>query len=521
MGTAEAGSARPEVNAATGRGSSPRWVALVVCVVAAAALYLFRIGQQSLWLDEVMSLAVASRPPAGMLDFFRGLPEQHPLYYVLLKGWIALLGDSELALRGLSVACAVLAIPLFHLLVRRLTSRPAAWIATVLLTLSPFWLFYAQEARMYTLVGFLAVLHSWLFLRWIASERSRDALWYVIVGVLGVYTHFFLVFVPLAHVVWHLFEEDDRTRALREVGPPVAAIYAAYLPWAVFLLLHMPEGQSWKGVRNVIFGVPYSFFRFSVGYSEFLANAGWKSRIPELVRANWLVIVAAGLGWGLPLLAGVRAAWRSGRRGRFLLAGLAVPIAAALLLSVRTIVVGERYFVVSFPFYLMVVAIGLWSMWRSGGAARTVGVTAAVLVAATTVNSLHGHYFEEDFGKEQWREVAHRVAADARDGDVVDFHHDFISGAFRYYYRQTSGPRLPATPEAPPPTSIEEGRLWLVVSHVLGESRCLEELSASFRPEESWHYPKGAGIELHFLVPRQGADADPVEIRSVLERSCS
>ncbi|MDX1579609.1 MAG: hypothetical protein R3266_14080, partial [Gemmatimonadota bacterium] len=354
------------------------------------------------------------------------------------------------------------------------------------------------------------------------TGRRRLAVGYVLVGALGIYTHFFLLFVPLAHAIWHLLVGKDWRTSLREVGWPVAAIYVAYLPWALFLLANMPEGQSWKGLRNVVFGVPYSFFRFSVGYSEFLANAGWKERIPELARQNWLVLAAAGLGWGTALLAGVRAAWRRGARGRFLLAGLGVPIVAALLLSVRTIVVGERYFVVSFPFYLLIVGLGLWSLWRSEGGARLVGIAAAGLVAATTLNSLHGHYFDADFGKEQWRAVAERVAAEARPGDVVDFHRDYVANSFRYYYDRTSGPRLPTTPASPPPAAPGEGRLWLVVSHVLEGGRCLEELRDVYRVAESRRYPKGAGIELHLLVPRRQAPRpSPDELRRRIERSCS
>lgn len=498
-----------------------RWSLVAAFAVAALLLFLFRIEQQSLWLDEIMSLTVARRPLFEMLDFFRGLPEQHPLYYLLLHGWLEL-GDSEFVLRGFSVVFGVLTVPMLFGMVREVVDEVTAWIATGLLTFSPFWLFYAQEARMYTLLGFLTVVQTWLFLRWTATRGRWHAAAYVLTGVLGVYTHLFFLFVPLSHVVWHgVVSWKDPEEDVGVTLLPVAAVYTAYVPWAVFLLLHFPEGQGWKGMEHVLFGVPYSLFRFSAGYSELLANVGWKSRIGELLQANWLVLSLVGVGWGIPLLAGVRESLRVRRDSALLLAGLMVPIVASLILSVKTIVVGERYYVVGFPFYLALVALGLRALWKGGGKERAAGVVAAALVVAVSVNSLHGHFYNEGFGKEQWRSVAQQVAAEAEAGDVADFHRDYVENSFRYYYSRSPGPDLPTATRVDTSRLSAAPHLWLVVSHAAERSGCLEALRDAVELKASWRYPKASGIQLYvFEVSDAVASTSAPALRRILLDSC-
>ncbi|HWY71828.1 MAG TPA: hypothetical protein VNX88_24385, partial [Terriglobales bacterium] len=78
-------------------------VALVTVLLIYIALRLRHLGTYSLWCDEAFSVFVAK---SSWHDFFRQLliDRVHPpLYYLLLKLWISVLGASVAGLRLFSV----------------------------------------------------------------------------------------------------------------------------------------------------------------------------------------------------------------------------------------------------------------------------------------------------------------------------------------------------------------------------------------------------------------------------------
>src|SRR5690349_5834368 len=72
-------------------------IAGALVVALGLALRLYRLGAQSLWLDEGATWAeVTGRTGKGWLALLGELFSKdaaYPLYHVLLKGWVALAGD--------------------------------------------------------------------------------------------------------------------------------------------------------------------------------------------------------------------------------------------------------------------------------------------------------------------------------------------------------------------------------------------------------------------------------------------
>src|SRR5262245_5795190 len=78
---------------------------LVVLVAAAAALRLYGIGRQSLWIDELFATCIADLPVGGAIQKLSH--DCHPpLYFLLLKAW-RLLGESDGFSRALSALFGV------------------------------------------------------------------------------------------------------------------------------------------------------------------------------------------------------------------------------------------------------------------------------------------------------------------------------------------------------------------------------------------------------------------------------
>ena len=139
----------------------------------------YRLGDQSLWYDEAVTAQVAAQ---GIAELTRWTADdiQPPLYYYAVAGWTRLAGRGEWALRFPSAAFGVLTVALLAAAARRLFGRGragqvAALAAALLAALSPLYVYYAQEARMYTLLVFLGLLAGYALLRAAGGRRSGGA----------------------------------------------------------------------------------------------------------------------------------------------------------------------------------------------------------------------------------------------------------------------------------------------------------------------------------------------------------
>ena len=133
-----------------------RWLAVGALTVVAAAAGGFQLGTRSLWFDESWSVLVAQMHGG---QFWRAWLHADPnmsLYYLLLHFWVPI-GASEAAVRALSLLWTVATVPVLYALSRRLLGFTVAWVACLLFGTSGFVVTYAQQARGYSLLAFLAV----------------------------------------------------------------------------------------------------------------------------------------------------------------------------------------------------------------------------------------------------------------------------------------------------------------------------------------------------------------------------
>lgn len=191
-----------------------------------------------LWLDESVSVNIASLPLGGITDALRrdGHP---PLYYWLLHAWMSVFGDGDIAVRSLSGILSVATLPLIWAIGHRLAGRKAAASALVVAALSPYAVRYGTEARMYALVMFLVAAGYLLYQRVLERPRLREAVLLGLVTGALLWTHYWalylLVATGLALVVrWWRAPSGRRVVATVMAGLVVGAV--VFLPWVPVLL---------------------------------------------------------------------------------------------------------------------------------------------------------------------------------------------------------------------------------------------------------------------------------------------
>lgn len=201
---------------------------LTLTLIILWGLILSALIVDSLWGDEVWSAwAVQPSSPFEMLARVRG--DVHPpFYYILLWLWTKLAGDSEFSLRILSAWMAVLALAGTYALGRQLVDWRGAWIAVILLGTSGFFLYYAREARMYSLLMLLVVLSTWVYHTWISRDSHRAGMLYALLIALCLYTHYHSAWILVVHVLYVVL---FRPRHTLQLAGWLAASGLMYLLW--------------------------------------------------------------------------------------------------------------------------------------------------------------------------------------------------------------------------------------------------------------------------------------------------
>lgn len=295
----------------------PTWVLLAIAVLAVGvALRFVHLDRQVFWYDEtiasvriagygkdeVEALLVARQEAARSvgadpwispadLEPYRRVgdrpwsatlaslayenPEQAPLYYLLLRAWAQVFGDSPAVLRAFSAFGGLAAIALVYglaaewlrlnstSLLNGVRSPPLAprlpAVAAMLAALSPFWTVYSREARAYSWLMAAIAGSSWALLR--ALRRQTPGSWrlYGVTVVLGGYLSLSFALTAAAHGLYALMcwsagenrvpSPDIRpftNRTLLTLGKTFLASLLALAPWLYFTFTYRSR-LGWLG----------------------------------------------------------------------------------------------------------------------------------------------------------------------------------------------------------------------------------------------------------------------------------
>lgn len=201
---------------------------------------LLTITNSSIWFDEAFGVYLTR------FDFFEIMKytaaDVHPpLYYIILKIWGSLFGNSEFALRSMSVVFGAVALIFGYLVIKKMFNKQIGWVALLFMSISPMFIRYAQEARMYTMVFAIAMAATYILI--LALEKKKRWLW-VVYGTLlavGMLTHYFIALIWLVHWIWVGYLRKDKGGAFERFVQKdwmiahVVAI-ALFLPWLPSLI---------------------------------------------------------------------------------------------------------------------------------------------------------------------------------------------------------------------------------------------------------------------------------------------
>ncbi len=422
------------------RRIAPTWLLLSLIILLALALRVFQLGRQSLWYDEGVSAYMTRLSLAEMMRW-TAHDIQPPLYYLILRLWASLFGDGEFSLRFPSLVFGLLTVPLIYMVGKRLFDRIAGLAAAALAALSPLYLWYSQEARMYTLLTFLCLLSSYLLLL-ITDERlsqeRRRILWLglTLAHVLAVYTHYFAFSVIAFQIVYFLAWWLGRAREralLIEGGLALVGLLLAYVPWLPFIFTRYGADVSyWKGTLKLNEALRKLPISFGVGETVIEATA-WKIAIGYMI-VSIVSLIAIGL--------------RTKDQGPktdsilFLLLYLLLPTALIMAFIYRHPKFSPRYLMLASPPFLLIIAAGLVSLFQRAVRAIRGQRTALLLTAyccllftlITMAYADYNNYFDIRFTKADFRGMVRYIKDHIKPDETIILTSGHMYPVFTCYY---------------------------------------------------------------------------------------
>lgn len=469
---------------------------LVVGVVALVVRWL-GVTRQSLWLDEAYSIYLSSHRLPQILGFTASSDAHPPLYYVLLHIWMALFGPSALAVRGLSLLASVAAVLMAYAVGRVVGSHRVALLTAVMMGLSSFQVWYAQEARMYALTALTTLVALYGLARALRDGRARYWVTFVIGMLIALYLDYSAGYVLLGVIVWFALVGRRRLGVIMPFLASMVALLLGYAPWLPSFV------QQLRGVAGLTAWISGSTGTGTVSVlTDFFFNRTNLSEPTGTVVA-WLAI-------GVSLITVAFALWRPRHHAFYPLLALWVgcPLGLGLLTEFynHPITIARTMMVVQ-PELLLLLALAIDTQLTSytpRPGARVGLLVTGLLLAALLVGNIGAQVTANTTTvKEDWRGAASYVAVHQQPGDLLLFNAYYGQMPFDYYYHQQAAGTEQVVAErgylsqesllyadlaqggAGLRTAQElqrYGRVWLIVSHApSSESAAPALLTAHYR----------------------------------------
>ncbi|MDH7484836.1 MAG: glycosyltransferase family 39 protein [Anaerolineae bacterium] len=446
---------------------------LLLILLAAFGLRLHRLGAQSLWYDETVSVHLAGKPVPALIAHTAG--DIHPPgYYLLLRGWLLLFGyptghadadghGLEFAAALLSLVFGMMLIPLIYTLGRRLYDEPTALLAAALTAISPFHVWYAQEVRMYTLGAVLGLICLRCIIHFVSPQMvsgsepkgtspnpypltpDRCALiLYVLAAAAGLYVLYYFAFLLVALNLWVIVVACSRLRpeglrrgvgrGARPGGFQVSGsrfrLRAWFLAQAAVLLLYAPWLPiAWRQATDP----PVPPWRTFTGLWDMLTETWSALSFGQSVEPQrvWPLLVMTAALYILGLLRRETKEEKEMEGMQEIVPSFPsfpsfplaihtlVPVLLVFLASLFTPLYHVRYVFAYAPPFSLVLAAGIvallrWRRWR-----RPLAVGALAVILAASGFSLHNLWGDPRYASDDHRAAARLLSEQWRPGDVI------------------------------------------------------------------------------------------------------
>lgn len=402
-------------------------VVLGIILLLALTLRLYNLDKNDLWYDETFNVlhewGLDRLPSFNKLldgDFLIKNQDYLKFYtHGFVFYWQKFFGKSEFVLRLSSVIFALLSIAFLYLFVREIFGVKTAYLTSFLLAISPFSVYYSQELTPYSAISLLTLFATYSFLKILKTSEKKYFLIYVISNILNIYLHYLTFFVLLSFLLFFIFKLKEYKYLLKKIFVIHIIILIFLIPMALsiypnlkLLLQHtidpdFSEFPIWR--ERIPFKIlAFTFKNFSIGY-----NLDYFSILGKFAFVLYFILFLIGVYKNIGRL-----------ELRLFLVCFLFPIFLLFFVSQFKVCYVDRYFFSVFPFYLVIVGLGIKALTK-----RVLLVSIVLIIMSLNLFGLKNYYLYSlprdhmqhigVVGRQHTRGIAEVISKEYKKGDRI------------------------------------------------------------------------------------------------------
>jgi len=356
---------------------------IILIFILAFILRLINLNQ-SFWLDEAAQVLESARPIGKQFDLASDF--HPPLYHVILHFWMYL-GKSEIWIRLLSIVFGLGSIYFIYKIAKFLFDNNIAILSAFLVAISPYHIWYSQEARPYMLFVFASLASTYFFL-------NNKWTFYIVFSILSFYSLYFAPFLIFSHLILALIYKRN---LLKEIFISLALIILSFIFWLPNFLVQLNTGingifTGWTDIVSTssLRLLPSIISKFIWGRTGF-----------EYKSAYLLILLPAVSIFLYSLFISQKS-----KQGRMTLILFFIPIISSFTISFFLPVVAPQRLLFILPLFSLISAIGL-NYHKN--------LTKKILLTILLVTSVSGllyYYLSPNAQREQWRQAVNQIESE-------------------------------------------------------------------------------------------------------------
>lgn len=246
------------------------WGNFLVYIIIAIGLILRLVcidKVDGLWNDEYVSWMISQKPLFN--GFVHAVISQchMPFYYLYLKFFTFIFGNSDLILRLSSVLAGIIGIWVMYL-VGYEKDKKTGLICAGFATISPFLIYYSQEVRMYSILFVFSAASLLYTLKLVKNPNKYNITGYIISNFLILFTHtigFIYIFFNLLYVSYKLFKNYKKEITI--LWSTIIISNIIFVPFVIKIITEKTFSQWWGH-----FSIAKILYLFTDYFSPILTN---------------------------------------------------------------------------------------------------------------------------------------------------------------------------------------------------------------------------------------------------------
>lgn len=380
-----------------------QFLTLSAIVIIAALLRFYKLGEWSLWIDEIYTINRAQIHFSDPVRILQNLPKTLwlPISFIFANISLQVFGVTEWSARLTSALLGIVSIPLLYIPVRKIAGIGTALIFVLLLALAPWHLFWSQNARFYSSLMLLYAVAAFLF--YLAIEQDRPVLFipFYLLFYLALSERLvagFLFPTIFLYVVSIWIFRFERPRGLTQRN-------------LVFFLIPIFVMIAFEVIRYLFTGSSLVTF--------FIADFGNK-QVEDPFRLLIAIIYNISFPvFALGLFAGLYLLLKKDRLGLFLIISALLPVLLLMVMNMFMFT-KDRYVFTTLTFWLLLASIAIWELVKhTNGMGKFLALGLLVVLMSDAAGKNIQYYLVDHGNRRDWRAAFQIIKDKGQPEDVV------------------------------------------------------------------------------------------------------